>query len=96
MSSGIHQYVVTLTYPDKGLSELLQLSSALVSGGFTTTLKDKEGHPHELGSNSFGIITALSPEEIKLQAEAAGKLILDVEPDVTVVSWEAFRKQQQV
>ncbi|HBQ77946.1 MAG TPA: hypothetical protein DD850_01360, partial [Erwinia persicina] len=34
---GIGQYVVTFHYNEKGLSDLLELSSALVSGGFSTT-----------------------------------------------------------
>ncbi|NJD00111.1 endoribonuclease GhoS [Candidatus Erwinia dacicola] len=30
----------------------------MLSAGFSTTLNDSEGHPHELGTNSFGITSA--------------------------------------
>jgi hypothetical protein len=88
----INQYVVTLDYQAKGLSDLLELSSTLVSGGFSTTLNDKEGHPHELGTNNFGIITPLSPEEIKQQVESIGEGVLGVKPEIEIQTWEAFRR----
>lgn len=90
---GIGQYVVTFHYNEKGLSDLLELSSALVSGGFSTTLKDEEGQPHELGTNSFGIITTLSEEEIRQQAVGIGELILGVAPDIDVQPWDTYRKK---
>ncbi|MBD8161809.1 type V toxin-antitoxin system endoribonuclease antitoxin GhoS [Erwinia persicina] len=89
---GIGQYVVTFHYNEKGLSDLLELSSALVNGGFSTTLKDDNGQPHELGTNSFGMITTLSEEEIRQQAAGIGELILGEAPEVEVQSWESFRK----
>ncbi|WP_455819580.1 type V toxin-antitoxin system endoribonuclease antitoxin GhoS [Pseudomonas cerasi] len=88
---GIHQYVVTFNYNEKGLSDVLELSSALINSGFTTTLNDEQGHPHELGTNSFGIITALSEEEIRQQATGIGERVLDETPQLEIQDWEAFR-----
>lgn len=88
---GIHQYVVTFNYNEKGLSDVLELSSALINSGFTTTLNDEQGHPHELGTNSFGIITALSEEEIRQQATGIGERVLDETPQLEIQHWEAFR-----
>ncbi|MFK8259235.1 type V toxin-antitoxin system endoribonuclease antitoxin GhoS [Erwinia sp. AnSW2-5] len=90
---GIHQYVVTFHYNENGLSEVLELSSALISSGFSTTLKDEEGHPHELGTNSFGIITTLSEEEIQQQAAGIGELVLGEAPQLDIHHWEAFRSK---
>lgn len=89
---GIHQYVVTFHYQEKGLSALLELSSALISRGFSTTLKDEEGQPHELGTNNFGIISPLSEEEIHQQASGIGEGILGEAPELEVQHWETFRR----
>lgn len=88
---GIQQYVVTFHYHENGLSDVLELSSALISSGFSTTLKDDQGHPHELGTNSFGIITALSEEEIHQQATGIGEQVLGEAPQLDIQHWEAFR-----
>lgn len=88
---GIQQYVVTFHYNENGLSDVLELSSALISSGFSTTLKDEQGNPHELGTNSFGIITALSEEEIHQQATGIAELILGEAPQLEIQPWEAFR-----
>jgi len=90
-NQGIHQYVVTYHYDEKGLSDVLELSSALISSGFSTTLKDDDGHPHELSTNSFGIITALSEEDIHQQAVGIGEQVLGEVPQLDVQHWEDFR-----
>lgn len=87
----INQYVVTFRYQENGLSDLLELSSALINAGFTTTLNDEEGQPHELGTNNFGIISVLSEEEIRLQAAGIGELILGEPPEIEIQHWDRFR-----
>lgn len=94
-TSGITQYVVTFRYQEEGLTDILELNSALANGGFTTSLSDKEGHPHELGTNSFGITSAQDEAAIKEQAESLGEMVLGEKPDVEVRTWEAFLKEDQ-
>jgi len=89
-SADIEQYVVTFRFKDEGLTDVLELNSALTNGGFTTSLHDKEGHPHELGTNSFGIVSGLSAEEIREQAISLGEIVLGEKPEVEVQRWEAF------
>lgn len=91
-SSDIAQYVVTFHFKDEGLADVLELNSALTNGGFTTSLHDKEGHPHELGTNTFGIVSALSEEEIREQAVSLGEIVLGEKPEVNVQGWEAFQQ----
>lgn len=94
-ASDIRQYVVTFRYQEEGLTDILELNSALTNGGFTTSLSDKEGHPHELGTNSFGITSALDTDKIRAQAEGLGEMVLGAKPDVEVQSWEDFLKDSQ-
>lgn len=95
VSSDIEQYVVTFRVKDEGLSDVLELNSALTSGGFTTSLHDKEGRPHELGTNSFGIVSALSAEQIREQAINLGEIVLGEKPEVEVERWEAFQQKSE-
>ena len=89
-ASDITQYVVTFRFQEEGLTAILELNSALTNGGFTTSISDKEGHPHELGTNSFGIISALDKDKIREQAEGLGEMALGEKPEVEVQSWEEF------
>ncbi|WP_034914446.1 MULTISPECIES: type V toxin-antitoxin system endoribonuclease antitoxin GhoS [Erwinia] len=94
-ASQVAQYVVTLRYQEEGLTDILELNSALVNGGFTTSLADKDGKPHELGTNSFGIVSALSEEEIRKQAEGLGEMALGQKPEVEVQHLDAFLKDSK-
>ncbi|WP_158782908.1 type V toxin-antitoxin system endoribonuclease antitoxin GhoS [Pantoea sp. BAV 3049] len=92
-TAGVTQYVVTFRYQEEGLSDILELNSALTAGGFLTALSDKEGHPHELGTNSFGIVSAQEKEKIREQAESIGEMVLGVKPEVEVQSWDEFKQE---
>lgn len=94
-ASDITQYVVTFRFQEEGLTNILELNSALTNGGFTTSLNDKEGHPHELGTNSFGITSASDKEKIREQAEGLGEMALGKKPEVEVQTWEVFLNDHQ-
>jgi len=94
-TSGINQYVVTFHLNQMGLTHLLELSSTMVSAGFSTTLSDDLGHPHELGTNNFGIVSALEIDEIRQQAQSIGEMLLDKRPEVEVQTLSQFNKQDQ-
>ncbi|RPD98396.1 endoribonuclease GhoS [Candidatus Pantoea deserta] len=90
MSDDLKRYIVTFRYQESGLSDIQRLNSAMVAAGFTTTLSDDEGKAHDLGTNSFGLISALSQEELQQQAIAAGESVLHQKPEVSVTTLEAF------
>ncbi|MGE9552192.1 type V toxin-antitoxin system endoribonuclease antitoxin GhoS [Erwinia amylovora] len=94
-AASVTQYVVTFRYQEDGLSEILELNSALTAGGFQTSLSDKEGHPHELGTNSFGIVSAMDKEKIREQAAGIGEMVLGEKPQVEVQTWDEFRQDSQ-
>lgn len=94
--SGITRYVVTFRYQDKGLAAGLELNSAMTNGGFTTTLHDDDGHTHELGTNSYGIVSNKSAEEIRAQALSIGEVALESEPQVDVQTLTDFLQQNRI
>lgn len=91
----VEQYVITLRYQERGLSDLLELNSTLLAAGFTTTLNDAQGHPHELGSNNFGLITALEPEAAQELARGLAERVLESSPEVDIQRWQDFYPQGQ-
>lgn len=93
-AASVMRYIVTFHYHEHGLSDILELNSAMTNGGFSTTLTDEEGKSHELGTNSFGFISALTEDEIRQQAESLGEMVLAEKPQVEVTTLEAFLKQQ--
>jgi hypothetical protein len=96
MSSGdIERYVVTLTFQENSLTDLNELNNYLTRGGFLLTLADDEGKIHELGINTFGLISPLSSAEVEELARGLGKLALGVEPDVLVAKWENWRHENE-
>lgn len=86
----IKQYVVSFHVREKGLSDLLELGSILTGGGFTTTLHDAKGQPHDLGSNNFGFISTLPEEQVRQLAQGLGEKIIGSLPEVEVKIWQPF------
>lgn len=90
----LKRYIVTLSYQDESLGDLQSLNSVMVNGGYSTTLKDDEGHPHELGTNSFGLVSALDQHDVAEQAVGLAEVALHRKPDVEITTLEDFLKAQ--
>ncbi|KPA07779.1 type V toxin-antitoxin system endoribonuclease antitoxin GhoS [Pantoea agglomerans] len=90
MSNTLTRYIVTFHYQESGLSDILELTSAMTAAGFTTTMTDDDGHQHELGTNSYGIVSTLEAEDLRQQVTAAGESALGQEPEVTVTTFEEY------
>ena len=91
MASGeITRYVVTITFHEDSLAEINELNNHLTRAGFLLTLTDDGGNVHELGTNTFGLISAQSPEEVKTLAAGLAESALDKVPEVSVVTWEEW------
>lgn len=89
-SNELTRYIVTFHYQESGLSDILELTSAMTAAGFTTTLADESGHHHELGTNSYGIVSTLDEEDLRQQVTAAGESALGQKPEVTVTTFEEY------
>ena len=92
--SDLKRYIVTFHYQEKGLSDLQSLNSEMLNAGYNTTLKDNEGHPHELGTNSFGVVSALEEQALAEQAAGLASVALGEKPEVEITTLEAFLKTQ--
>jgi len=90
----VKRYIVTLTYQENGLGDLQSVNSAMINAGFSTTLSDDDGHPHELGTNSFGIVSALEEHVVAEQAAGYAEIALKHKPEVKITTLEAFLKEQ--
>jgi len=86
------RYIVTFHYHEHGLGDLQSLNSAMVNAGYSTTLHDEQGHSHELGTNSYGIVSALNEHELAAQASGFAAAALHQQPEVDVTTLEAFLK----
>lgn len=96
MSSGdITRYVVTVKFHEDGLSEINELNNHFTRAGFLLTLTDDDGNVHDLGTNTFGLISGLSEAEVKAQAAAVAESALDREAEISVSRWETWQTEQQ-
>ncbi len=87
MASGdITRYVITVTFHEDSLTEINELNNHLTRSGFLLTLTDDEGDVHELGTNTFGFVSAQSADEIKALVAGLAKSALDKDVDITVAT----------
>ncbi|EOV9671815.1 type V toxin-antitoxin system endoribonuclease antitoxin GhoS [Cronobacter turicensis] len=88
--SEVTRYVVTVTFHEKSLTDINELNNHLTRGGFQLTLADDDGKIHELGTNTFGLVSALSEQEVAELAEGLGEAALDQKPQVNVTTFDAW------
>lgn len=96
MSSGdITRYVVTIKVHEDSLTELNEINNHLTRGGFLLTLTDDEGNLHELGTNTYGLLSPLSKEEVEALAKGLVQSATGKEPVIDIATWDEWLKQQQ-
>ncbi|WP_395314338.1 type V toxin-antitoxin system endoribonuclease antitoxin GhoS [Enterobacter sp. ECC-249] len=96
MSSGdITRYVVTINLHEASLTELNELNNAFTRANFLLTLTDYEGNIHDLGTLAFGLIGALSKEEVHALAASLVESVTDKPAEIDVDTWESWRKKEQ-
>ncbi|MCT4706281.1 type V toxin-antitoxin system endoribonuclease antitoxin GhoS [Enterobacteriaceae bacterium H11S18] len=96
MSNGdIVRYVVTVKYKEESLTDINELNNHLTRGGFLLTMSDDDGKIHELGTNTYGLVSALSVQEVEELTKGLGHVALGVEPEVTVTTWEEWKKRRE-
>ena len=96
MNSGdIVRYVVTFKFQENNLTDLNELNNQLTRGGFLLTMSDDEGKIHELGINTFGLISTSSQTEVEELSRGLGQLALGIEPEVSVTTWENWLQESK-
>lgn len=96
MSSGeIARYVVEVNFHEQSLTEINELNNQFTRAGFLLTLTDDEGKVHDLGTNTFGLISAQSEQEVQELARGLADSAVSETPDVKVTRWENWQKEHQ-
>lgn len=96
MSSGdITRYVVTIKIHEDSLTELNEITNHLTRSGFLLTLTDDEGNVHDLGTNTFGLISPLDRDEVKTLASGLVESATGKEANIDVKTWEEWQKREQ-
>lgn len=94
MSGDITRYVVTIKFQEETLTELNELNNHLTRAGFTLTLTDDEGKVHELGTNTFGLVSPLKAQEINELASGLADTAIGKPVDIDVITFEQWLKDQ--
>lgn len=94
MSTEIVTRVVTVNFQEETLTKINELSNHLTRAGFTLVLNDENGKVHELGTNTFGLISAQSADEVKALSAGLAETALGRPVDVTVTTFAEWLKAQ--
>ena len=91
MASGdLVRYVITVMLHEDTLTEINELNNYLTRDGFLLTMTDDEGNIHELGTNTFGLISTQSELVSGLTQSATGK-----DPEITITTWEEWNSNRK-
>ncbi|SCC39646.1 type V toxin-antitoxin system endoribonuclease antitoxin GhoS [Kosakonia oryziphila] len=95
MSSGdITRYVVVVKFHEQSLVEINELNNYFTRAGFLLTMTDDDGNVHDLGTNTFGLISALDEQEVLELAHGLAAAAVAEEADITVSTWEAWQPKE--
>lgn len=90
MSGDITRYVVTVKFHEQALTEINELNNHLTRAGFTLTLTDDEGKVHDLGTNTFGLVSPQSEDDVQALTLALAEAAIKQKPDVRVTTFEQW------
>ncbi|EFE7119070.1 type V toxin-antitoxin system endoribonuclease antitoxin GhoS [Escherichia coli] len=63
--------------------------------GFLLTMTDDEGNIHELGTNTFGLISTQSEEEIRELVSGLTQSATGKDPEITITTWEEWNSNRK-
>lgn len=87
-SADITRYVIEVDFQENSLTDINELNNHLTRAGFTLTLSDEGGNVHDLGTNTFGLVSPHAPEQVEELAVGLAESALGEKPAVTVISFE--------
>ena len=98
-SCDITRYVIEVDFQENSLTDINELNNHLTRAGFTLTLSDEEGNVHDLGTNTFGLISPQTPEQVEALAAGLAESALGEKPAVMVITFDTWletrHKEQQ-
>ncbi|EPL2090472.1 type V toxin-antitoxin system endoribonuclease antitoxin GhoS [Klebsiella pneumoniae] len=90
MSNEITAWVVSVTFHEQALTEINEVSNHF----FVLTLNDEEGSPHELGTNTFGLLSGQTAEEVKALSAGLAEAALGRPAEIAVATFAEWLKAQ--
>lgn len=88
MASGdLVRYVITVMLHEDTLTEINELNNYLTRDGFLLTMTDDDGNIHELGTNTFGLISTQSEEEIRELVSGLTQSATGKDPEIAITTW---------
>ncbi|WP_312947479.1 type V toxin-antitoxin system endoribonuclease antitoxin GhoS [Superficieibacter sp.] len=87
---GITRYVVTVKFHEETLTQINELNNQFSRAGFTLTLTDDEGKVHELGTNTFGLVSPQNEQQVNELATGLAEGALGVQPEVEVTVFDRW------
>ncbi|SNY74829.1 type V toxin-antitoxin system endoribonuclease antitoxin GhoS [Enterobacter sp. CC120223-11] len=90
MSGDIKRYVVTVKFLEQTLTEINELNNHLTRAGFTLTLTDDEGKVHDLGTNTFGLVSPQDEDDVRALTSGLAETAIGQQPDVSVTTFEQW------
>lgn len=93
-SDGITRYVVAVKFHEQSLAEINELNNHFTRAGFLLTMTDEDGNVHDLGTNTFGLISALSEQEVLELARGLAAAAVAEEADITISTWEEWQPKE--
>lgn len=96
MSSGdLVRYVITVMLHEETLIDINELNNYLTRNGFLLTMTDDEGKIHELGTNTFGLVSPQSEEQIRELVSGHSQSATGKTPEITIATWEAWNSDRK-
>lgn len=93
MSNEITARVVSVTFHEQALTEINEVSNHFTRAGFVLTLNDEEGTPHELGTNTFGLLSGQTAE-VKALSAGTAEAALGRPAEIAVATFAEWLKAQ--
>ncbi|MDV5356347.1 type V toxin-antitoxin system endoribonuclease antitoxin GhoS [Kosakonia sp. SMBL-WEM22] len=94
-NDGITRYVVTVKFHDETLTDINELNNHFTRAGFLITMADEDGKVHDLGTNTFGLVSALNEQEVHELASGLAESAVGQKTDVKISTWENWQHQEQ-
>ncbi|WDB49602.1 type V toxin-antitoxin system endoribonuclease antitoxin GhoS [Escherichia albertii] len=96
MSSGdLVRYVITVMLHEETLIDINELNNYLTRNGFLLTMTDDEGKIHELGTNTFGLVSPQSEEQIRELVSGLSQSATGKTPEITIATREAWNSDRK-
>ncbi|MEC9495944.1 MULTISPECIES: type V toxin-antitoxin system endoribonuclease antitoxin GhoS [Escherichia] len=88
------RYVITVMLHEDTLTEINELNNVLTRDGFSLTMTDDDGNIHELGTNTFGLISTQNEDEIRELVAGLAQSATGKDPEIMITTWEEWNSNK--